>query len=151
MSDHLAGAVRGVLDVLLDRLDIALAADERAGRPRRRDLQGVAQQKAIALPAHRGEIAGYRGHIAQGLANLVHTDAQHRISDVRAGPHVLAQLRFGHEAPGMRHEIAQQRQGLGPQGDHLVTLPQVALRVIQVERAKREMVLLPHRVSCVAM
>jgi hypothetical protein len=64
---------------------------------------------------------------------------------------VLAQLRFGHEATGMLYQIAQQRQGLGPQGEHLVALPQAALGVIQMERAKREMVLLPHRVSSVAM
>jgi hypothetical protein len=51
----------------------------------------------------------------------------------------------------MLHQIAQQRQGLRPQGDGLVPLPQAALRVIQMEWAKREMVLLPHRVSFIVV
>jgi hypothetical protein len=51
----------------------------------------------------------------------------------------------------MLHQIAQQRRGLGPQGDNLFSLPQAALRAIQMERPKREMGLLFHRVSCVAV
>ena len=43
---------------------------------------------------------------------------------------------FAHQAAGMHHEIAQQCQELGPQGDGLVPPPQVALRAIQTERPK---------------
>ena len=80
----------------------------------------------------------------------MHTHPQHRIGDMRARPHVLPQLRFGHQAAGMRHQIAQHRQGLGPQGDGLFPLPQAARRAIKMERPKREVVLLLHGVSCVA-
>jgi hypothetical protein len=63
----------------------------------------------------------------------------------------IERLGFGHEAAGMLDEIAQQRQGLGPQGEPLVALPQAALRVIQMEWPKREMVLLFHQVSCITI
>jgi hypothetical protein len=123
---------------------------EGTGRPRGWDLQSVAQEKAIALPTDRFEIPR-RGHrIAQDLANLVHTYPQHRIADVRARPHVLPHLRFGHQAARMRHQIAQQRQGLGPQGNALVPPPQVALCAIHMERPKRTVVLRLHEVSCLA-
>ena len=51
----------------------------------------------------------------------------------------------------MLHQRARQRQGLGPQGEHLVALLQAALGAIKMEGPKREMVLLPHRVSFIAM
>ena len=149
-QDELASALGRPLEALRDGLDVVPASHEGAGRQRGRALPGVAQAKLIALPADRGEIPRRRRHIAQGLANLVHTHPQHRIGDVRAGPHVLAQLRFGYQAAGMRHQIAQHRQGLGPQGDGLCSPPQAALRAIQMERPKREVVLLLHGVSCVA-
>src|SRR5215510_7359614 len=62
-----------------------------------------------------------------------------------ASPDVLAHLRFAHQAAGMRHQIAQQRQGLGPQGDGLFSLPQATLRVIQMERPKPAVLLRRHR------
>jgi hypothetical protein len=49
----------------------------------------------------------------------------------------------------MRHQIAQQGQGLGPQGDGLVSPPQAALRDIQMEGPKTERVFLCHQTSCV--
>ena len=33
--------------------------------------------------------------------NLLHTHPQHRVRDIRLGPHVLPQLGFGHQAAGM--------------------------------------------------
>ena len=146
-QDALADALGGPLDVLVDGLDFGPAADEGASRQRGRDLPGVAQEKAIALSADRGEIARRRRRIAQGLANLVYTHAQHGIGDVGAGPDVLAHLGFGHQAAGMGHEIAQQRQGLGPQGNGLLSLPQATLRFIQMEWPKRAVLLLRHRRS----
>ena len=109
----------------------------------------VAQVKLIALPADRGEIPRRGRHIAQRLANLVHAHPQHRIADMRPRPHMVPQLRFGDQAAGMDHQIAQQRQGLGPQGDRLVTLPQAAVRALHTERPKRVVVSRLHGASCV--
>jgi hypothetical protein len=110
----------------------------------------VAQEKPIALPADRFEIPLRCRRIAQGLASLMHTHPQHRIGDMRARPHLLSHLRFGHQAAWMRHQIAQQRQGLGPQGDALVPLPQTAMGAIKMERSKRDGMSLLHEVSFVA-
>jgi hypothetical protein len=111
------------LEPLRYGLNFAPAPNQGAGRQRGRNIQIVAQEKPIALPADCFEIPRRGRRIAQGLANLVHTHPQHGIGDVRARPHVLPQLGFGHQAAGMRHQIAQHRQGLRPQGDGLCSLP----------------------------
>jgi hypothetical protein len=80
----------------------------------------------------------------------VHPHPQRRIGDVRARPHVLPQLGFRHQAAGILHQIAQHRQGLGPQDDALVPLPQAVLRDIKMERPKSEVALLLHGVSNVS-
>ena len=148
-QDALARALGRPLEALRDGLDVVQASNEGAGRPRGWGLAVVAQVKPIALPADRGEIPRRGRHIAQHLANLVYTHPQHRIADMRPRPHVLPQLRFGHQAAGMRHQIAQHRQGLGPQGDRLVALPQTAVRAIQMEQPKRAVVSRLHGAPCV--
>jgi len=59
---------------------------------------------------------------------------------MRAGPHVLLHFGFGHQAAGMRRQIAQHRQRPRPQGNQVVTAPQPPLRRLQSEGAKGELV-----------
>jgi hypothetical protein len=60
---------------------------------------------------------------------------------------MLSQLGFGHQAARMRQQIAQQGQGLGPQGDGLRAPPQAALRAIEMKRSKSEGVRWLHEIS----
>jgi hypothetical protein len=66
---------------------------------------------------------------------------------MRARPHVLSQLGFGHQVARMRHQIAQQGQGLGPQGDDLRAPPQAALAAIELKRSKSKGVRWLHKIS----
>jgi hypothetical protein len=88
-----------------------LTSHEGSGQQRGGDLSVVADEKAIALPSDRGEIAGRVRHVAQHRPNLQHRHPQHRVCDVGPAPHVLSQLGFGHQAAGMLGQIAQHLQG----------------------------------------
>ena len=73
---------------------------------------GAARQMTLlakSLPSDRCEIPRRCRHIAQGLANLVYPHPQHRIGDMRPGPHVLPQFGLGYQAPGMLCQVAQDR------------------------------------------
>jgi len=56
-------------------------------------------------------------------------------------------LSFRHQTAGMRGQIGQHRQGPRPQGDHLIIPPQAALRHLQTEGSKSDLVLGFHHTS----
>src|SRR5215475_13547108 len=66
---------------------------------------------------------------------------------MRARPDVLLHFGFGHQAAGMRRQIAQHRQRARAYGNQLVAAPQAPLGRLQSEGAKGELVLLGHSAS----
>jgi hypothetical protein len=110
-------------------------------------LPAPRSQPPIALVADRGEVPRRERRVAQGRPNLPHTHPQHSRRDMRAPPHVLLHLGFGHQAAGMRGQIAQHGQGARPQGNQVIAAPQAPRRHLQPEGPKDDLVLLGHRSS----
>ena len=109
-EDELTGAVGRALKPPLQGLDFALAPHQGAGRQRWGPLHVASHQKPIALPSDSFEILRRRRRVAQRRPNLLYRRPQHARGDMRARPHVLLHFGFGHQAAGMRDQIAQHRQ-----------------------------------------
>ena len=105
-QDELARTVDRLLEPHLQPRDGWLAPDDGAGRPGGRLFCLACHPKLIPMRGDRLEILRHRRRVTQRGANLPDTHPQDRVAHMRAAPDVLAQLRFGHQAAGMRDEIA---------------------------------------------
>ena len=134
----------GTLEPLLQDGDFALASHQWSGH-QRRGQRWLTPEKAIALLSDRLHIVRCGRRITQGRPNLPDTHAQHDVGDVRPGPHLSSQLSLRHQTAGMLDQILQHRQRAGTQGHGLLPSPQTAVRHIETERSKGEVMRGLHR------
>jgi hypothetical protein len=146
-EDHLAGTVGGVLEALLQGVDVGLAPHEGACRQRGRETAVAMHQKPIPLLTHRREILGRRRRVTQRGPNFPHTPPQHRVGNMRSRPDLLLQLGLGHHTAGVLHKVPQHGEGARPQPNSLLPTPQVTMNRVQVKGAKGDEVVLRHRAS----
>ena len=146
---HLAGAGCSQCIRRSESREFGSATDRLSGQPeatatlrcvgkRRTRCVRRTHHEAIATAMYGFNEARFLGVIAQHAAQFTHQFAQAPFGDDAAGPQRVEQVILGEQFAGTGSELLQQREGLGAQGERLVSLFESGGTEVDPERRKRK-------------